>query len=153
MTAPPADVVLTERVGRRGVLLIILGVLWMMVGVVVSEPKDRFSRPGPDSGPMHYMDEAPWFPLVWLAGGALAVVCALLRARLRRDDYGFNGLAIPPAASTLMYAASWSTHLVTGNYGRPTAWAPAVLFALATGLVLFLSGWSDMRDPHLIGPQ
>jgi hypothetical protein len=137
------------RLGRRGLLLILLGAAYVTIGTgFVLVPMERFSRPGP-GGILNAMD-SPWVGALWIVGGVLAVASGILRPWTLRDGYGFNGLALPPFLWMAGYAWSTVAYVVTaGALGRANAWIAAIVYLALTAIVLFLARWPDPDDPHL----
>ena len=140
-------------VGTRGSILLILGAIWIIVGIgFLLNPVERFSRPGP-GGLLDFLDEGPGvyiFSGMWVVGGAVALVVAFLRAKTCEDDLGFNGVGLPPLLWGFGYWWSWITHLLfDGEYGRSSAYIGALLYSTLCVLVVFLS--HHVRD-HPEGP-
>jgi len=141
----------TAHLGRRGLSLILFGILWTLVGVgILGGPSDRFSRPGP-GGTLEFMDSANW-AWMWIGFGALSVISGFLRRRVRLlDEWGFNSLLIPAWVWTLTYGWSAVTYIVTmGEYGQGRAWVGCVVYGVISLAILVIAGWPDPSDERAI---
>lgn len=134
---------LIRAVGTRGVCLLLLGTLWVILGLLFTiHPMERFSRVGP-GGVLDFLDRNPG-PLIlgslWIVGGSLAILTAFQRPITCKDDLGFNGIALPP----FFWAAGywWSFIINTfsdGRYGRSNVYLAAFLYSILVILPMFLS--------------
>lgn len=130
-------------IGTRGSLLLILGTIWTIIGTgFLTNPIERFSKPGP-GGRLDFLDSPPInyiFSSIWLVGGIVSIFIAFYRARSCEDDWGFNGVALPPLLWGFAYLWSWLLHFVfDGEVGRETGYIGALLHFTITMLVVFLS--------------
>jgi hypothetical protein len=129
--------------GTRGVCLLILGSLWSILGVAfVTNPMERFSRPGP-GGVLDLLDDGPGvyiFGSMWIVGGVTAIAVAAQRPITCKDDLGFNGVAMPPF---LWGSGYWWSFFINsfsdGQYGRPGSYIAGLLYWDITILIVFLS--------------
>lgn len=138
-----------SRIGRRTLILLHGGSVWIMFGwAVYTAPIERFSRPGPD--PLNIMD-TPYAGVMWVACGVLAVACAALRPRLRGgDSVGFAGLVTPPIVWVVAYIWSAIAYVVTGGEaGSPRAGIGLLTWYLVSAFVLIVAGWPDPTDPSI----
>jgi hypothetical protein len=137
-------------VGTRGICLLIFGTMWLILGLAfTANPIDRFSQPGPGSAPgtwrgvLDFLDKTPGaylFASMWLVGGATAVIVAFQRPLTCRDDWGFNGAALPPFFWGAAYWWSFFTHAITdGEFGRPNTYLAGILYWTLLILIVFLS--------------
>lgn len=148
-----AELVVIRKVGTRGSLLLILGTIWVILGMgFLMFPMERFSRPGP-GGPLDFLDEGPGvhiFSSMWILGGVIAFYTAFRRSRTCEDDLGFNGVALPPFLWSMGYWWSWIIHLVfDGEVGRANTYIAALIYSTLTVLIVFLS--HHLQD-HPEGP-
>ncbi len=135
---------LIRTFGRRGVFLLMFGVIYLVMGTsVLLVDASRFTAI-PLVGP--FLDHPLW-GLMWLAAGITAIVNGAMRAWTRSDEIGFGALLIPPGAWSIFYATSTVVHLATrGDEGR-TAVSGFAVWALVWFVVVLVSGWPD-ADPH-----
>lgn len=130
-------------IGTRGCVLLILGAIWTIIGAAfLANPIERFSKPGP-GGYLDFLDEGPGvyiFSGMWLLGGTVAIVVAILRPTTCEDDLGFNGVGLPPLLWGFGYWWSWIVHLLfDGQYGRGNGYIGGLLYSTLSLLVIFLS--------------
>lgn len=138
-----AETYMITKVGTRGVLLLILGFMWTVLGTgFLINPMERFSKPGP-GGTLDFLDKGPGvyiFASMWIVGGAIAIVIAFQRPITCRDDIGFNGVCLPPFLWGAGYWWSWVLHqLSSGEFGRPNTYVAGLVYWTITLLVMFLS--------------
>lgn len=144
---------LIYKVGTRGVLLLILGFLWILLGFAfLVNPMERFSKPGP-GGVLDFLDTSPGlyiFAGMWIAGGTVALVTAFQRPITCKDDLGFNGIGLPPF---LWGAGYWWSFLLSnlsgGEFGRPNTYLAGILYWTISIMIMFLS--RNLSD-HPEGP-
>lgn len=132
-----------KLVGTRGSLLLILGTIWIIIGIgFLVNPTERFSRPGP-GGYLDFLDEGPGvyvFSSMWVVGGTVAIVIAFYRTITCEDDLGFNGVGLPPLLWGFGYWWSWIVHfLFDGEFGRSNAYIGGLLYSTISILIIFLS--------------
>ncbi len=142
---------LIRRFGRRGILLILLGSMWALIGYGFAADgfQRRFSSPA-GGGPLEFLDTPPWPGFMWILGGVVALVSGLTRGVSAKDSYGFVGLTLPPFAWAGAYFWSWTTNMIFGpTIGQSDSWIGAVVFLAVVTMVLFLARWPDPDDPHL----
>jgi hypothetical protein len=134
--------------GRRCLVLLLFGGLWIVIGIsTLLNRVDRFSANGPD-GPLQFMDDPPLAGVMWIVGGATAVIFGILRPYLRQDGFGFHGLAIPPFLWALFYVYSWFLNVTSnGEAGRETAFVGAIVYGTVATMVLFIADWPDPDEP------
>lgn len=141
-----------RRVGRRGLLLMLGGLAWTLVGISLStQHVERFSAPGyqPDSA-LQWFD-LPWVGWVWIGAGIVALITGLLRDRTvvsRHDAIGFNAWLTPPLVWFALNVWSGGTYLVTGGLdGNVTSAVGVVTWALISLVIVVVAGWPDPTDP------
>ncbi|CAA9364545.1 MAG: hypothetical protein AVDCRST_MAG68-5053 [uncultured Gemmatimonadetes bacterium] len=142
-----------RQFGRRGILLVLLGLMWTFVGVgLTTISQQRFSADNDvNGGPLQFLDDyTPVIGGFWILGGLLALVGGFIRKNNPRDDYGFLGLSVPVFATFSLYLWSFAVNISTdGVFGRPNSWLPAVVYFVVFATVLFVARWPDPDDPHL----
>lgn len=144
---------LIRWVGTRGVILLIFGLMWVLLGFsFITLPVEHFSRPGP-GGILDYLDHPPIAWIIsgtWLVGGIVAIISAIQRPRTCEDGWGFIGVSLPPTVWGTCYFMSWMSYLFShGVYGRPTAYIAWFIYTTMTFVVMFLS--RNLQD-HPEGP-
>lgn len=121
-----------RRVGRRGAVLSLKGVMCVLYGysLLVQPPVDR-------RGIRLLLDLMPvqawgW---AWIAAGVLAVGCAWRRQG--RDWPGF------PAV--LLVVVPWSTGSLVSwwLYDNPRGWASAAIWAAFAGVTAIVAAWPE----------
>jgi len=139
---------LFRLVGRRGLLLLMFGVLWVLLGIgVLASRQPRFSGPGPAVLVLTVLDDAAtgW---LWIAAGLASIIAGLVRRRMGgRDAVGFNFLLAPPLLWLLGYLWSFAVWAVTSASGRETAWVAAIVWVIMCAFILLIAGWPDPDDP------
>jgi hypothetical protein len=135
-----------QRIGRRGAVLLTLGFAWIMfgVGVLLEEP-----IPGTEKL-LHEQIPGPIRFTLWASMGLFAMANAFAPPR-KSDKWGFLALYIMPAERALSYVWGWigSWDNVDG-YSR--GWFSAIVWIIVMILVLITSGWKepvnsiDLRD-------
>lgn len=138
-----------RQLGRRGLFLTLFGLLWVCVGVsvLVSSMSTWFSGTGPPL-PVVSLLEHPVSGLLWVVAGLASGVSAAIRRRRRgHDGAGFNALLVPPFLWLMGYVWSQAAWIVTGTYGRSTAWIAICVWVIICASVILAAGWPDPDDP------
>lgn len=138
--------------GRRGAMLLVFGVLWIIMGAGTTQtPLD------PDSPLVHERFPEGLRGSLWLATGALAIFYAWRPPGLR-DAVGFVALYAMPATRVLSFGWAYLDHLIPwiGGPGQDDAWRGAVVYAAMIAAVVITAGWPEpphqqLPDDH--GPQ
>jgi len=131
----------SQRLGRRGTLLTLLGTGYGLYGAgqFLSGPATRFGDLGPLTGAIN-SHVVGW---VFIVGGTVGLVVGL-RPRREADGPGWVGVFVPLAIWSLLYHVAWITGAVTGGvYGNGNAWVTSIVWTLQTLVVLVIAGWPD----------
>jgi hypothetical protein len=147
-----------RRVGRRGLLLLLGGLAWILVGVgLLNQPVERFSAPGYQADSLLQWFDRAWVGWVWIAAGVIALVTGGTRNRAlvsRHDAVGFNAWLTPPLTWLALYVWSGGTYLFTrGADGNDNSAVGTVTWALICLVIIVVAGWPDPTDPasrHLV---
>lgn len=126
------------RIGNRGAVLVILGVLWLLTAVGIA------SAPISQAGRLLPYEHLPvWFRVtLWAVPGLLAIVVAVWR---RWDDLAWALLIVPVAERALSFAWAWGVDMFTG--GDPTAWRGFLVYAATGTLIYFCAAGLDQAPP------
>jgi hypothetical protein len=138
------------RFGRRTLILLHCGSVWLVTGwVILGAPMERFSRPG-IGGALQILD-APEWGAMWIVGGILAIMNAIVRRFWNgRDVLGFLGLITPPFVWLIFYAWSAVTYVSSnGEYGNARSGVGLLVWYLVSAFVLIVAGWPDPDDPDI----
>lgn len=136
-----------RMLGRRGLLLLLFGLLWICYGVaiVAVDLPPRFSDV---HFPVLSMLDGFWAGLLWMLAGISAVVTAFARKSFKgKDSLGFNSLLIPPVVWVLGYSWSIVLWLCTEQYGKPSGWVALVVWLIVCAFVMLVADWPDPDDP------
>jgi hypothetical protein len=137
-----------RTIGRRGVFLVMFGVIYVAVGASVwGLETRRFTDIAPIIGPL--LDSHGW-GIMWALCGVLAVVTGVRRGQNAEDGLGFAALLVPPAAWTIFYAASVVAYLTTsGEFGRINSVPGVAVWSIVWFVILLVSGWPEAeRQPR-----
>jgi len=135
------------HLGRRGGVLLILGVIWVFIGIsTIVDPSAGF---GADHQGLFHEGLPSWLRATLWIGTALFALSSAWRVAGRRDDWGYMALILMPIVRTASYAWAWLIHL-TGGHGDPTGWLGALVWATLAILVFTISGWPE--TPSFILP-
>jgi hypothetical protein len=142
---------LLRQFGRRGVFLIMFGLIYLCFGgisFVIDSP--RF-----DDIPLigHILD-SPWWGVMWLVGGGVAVGVGIARSRGVHDGPGFTALLVPPVVWSAFYALSTITFIASGGVlGRILSLPSLLVWSVVWTVVLLIAGWPDTTRPeHVAAP-
>lgn len=144
----------TNRFGRRKLVLVHCGSVWLLTGwAVMVDPIERFSRPGPGAE-LQFLDSPHW-GVMWIAGGIFAFVNAIVRKHIDgRDVFGYAGIVTPPFVWLIFYLWSAALHLFSrGELGNSRAPLGALTWYLISAFVLIVAGWPDPDDPDITHPN
>ena len=137
-----------NRIGRRGLLLVLGGLSWLGVGILlIAEPRDRFSSPGAGTDSILQVLDSPLFAYMWVIAGFIAMFTGLFRDRRlinAHDAVGFNALLTPPLSWTLFFAWSYAVNLATGGReGQSTGLYSFIVWALICLFIMVVAGWPE----------
>lgn len=131
---------LAKRLGRRGASLLVLGIIFVLVGLqtLLSPPVADFS----DRFLLHTLIPHPLQAALWIVPGLLALKAATIRGP-GPDGFGFVALVVPLVVRIVSYLFSVVAFLLgagTWAYG----WASALIWIAILALVLIISGWAEV---------
>jgi hypothetical protein len=144
----PANLKLTDRIGRRGLLLILGGLSWTAIGIThLFNPMERFSSPGDGTDTILQILDGSWIGILWIIAGTLAFTTGAFRKRWSTENYdalGYNAFLTPPLVWMLFYAWSFSTWLATdGREGQFANIYAFVIYALISLFIMVVAGWPE----------
>lgn len=139
------------RLGRRGLVLILFGLVWILIGRrIFFEPRYQFSQGNPDSLVVLSVMDNPLWGFLWIICGAGAVIVGFLRTHrpfCGRDAIGFNLISIPVFLWTTFFIISWVLSFITdGGRGQSSAYYGMLLYGVIFGLITTLAGWPEGMD-------
>lgn len=123
-----------RRVGRRGVFLILFGVVYLLLGysylgVTVTPVVRQALRLALNVAPLQV------YAWAWVTAGAICVVSGLVSPA--RKPIGFTTAVLMPTLWAVVYMAAW----VDGDI--PRGWVTAVLFAAIAAAVAVVAGMPE----------
>jgi hypothetical protein len=123
--------------GRRGAVLLILGIAWVLQGARVAVR--------PYSPPEHLHEMLPgWLRVgMWVVAGGIAVYAAF-RRHPGQDTPGFVALMVPLGIRAFSYVWGSFTWLFT-EQGSAVAALDATLWIVLVVLVVTIAGWAEPR--------
>ena len=141
-----------KQVGRRGTVLLTLGVLWLLLGCSVFLSMD-IPTAAP-AGVFHLLIPADVRGLLWMLTGVIAM-CAAFRPPGFIDAFGWTALYAMPALRMVSYLSGWLDWIVPfGTPGYERGWVPAITWAVIVVLVARCAGWPEpARVPPLTDEQ
>lgn len=126
-----------DRVGRRGAVLSLKGLMALLYGYA------QLIAPAVDTRGMHLllqlMPPRCW-AWAWMTAGSVALVSAWLRQGW--DWLGFAGIYLVAAPWSLSYLASW------GLYDNARGWIAALIWAAFGGVAAICTGWAEPPRAH-----
>lgn len=141
-----------QRIGRRGLLLVLGGLAWILLGasVLTQPPVNRFTSP--DAPGPQFLDilERPGTGMVWVGCGFVAALVGAVHDRTiakQHDAVGFNALLIPPML--WMFAFGWAilAHLISGGReGSETGSYGFAIWIIVVAFIIVVAGWPDPSD-------
>ena len=141
---------LVRRLGRRGMLLLLLGIAWILVGSTgIAIPSDRFSSPGIGADTiLQMLDSAPVY-FLWIVSGSIAVFVGSLHDRRIINKYealGWNAVLTPPLVWMVFYIWSFFIWMVThGEEGRAQGLYGLVVWAVVSLIIMIVAGWPEEK--------
>lgn len=143
---------LIDLVGRRGMVLFIIGTIWALYGLSMLT-----AGTVPVETPPHAVWHLTLSPTVrgslWLGTGILAVYTAV--SRPRTDTPGFLALVVGPMIWTFSYLASWAVWLLPlSNPGYSHGITAGLSWASVITLVATIASWPEPLSGcgHTHGP-
>lgn len=130
-----------KQVGRRGTVLLMLGVVWLLLGYSVFLSMDIPT--GAPEGGFHLSIPADVRGLLWTLTGVTAM-CAAFRPPGFSDAFGWTALYVMPAVRTVSYLSGWLDWIVPfGTPGHERGWVPAITWAVIVVLIATCAGWPE----------
>lgn len=141
-----------SRLGKRGEVLVVFGVLWLVIGLgVLVNPRDISPTL------LHAQLPIPARIGLWWLAGLLAIVTA---TRERWQWIGYTALILPPAIRALSYVLSVVFNLpdspitIAGTPADPTLIPGRLqLLALYLGMVAALYRFASWPEPSTTTPE
>lgn len=126
---------LTTKLGRRGTVLCLLGLLWLLQGMAILSEEATTPYVLFD---IFDLQRA----IVWIVTGAIALASA--RHPPGSDVVGFISLYIMAAYNVLGYLVGFITWIVPdGNDGAPQGFLGAIFWTVVLVLIVVVSGWEE----------
>lgn len=139
---------LVRRLGRRGTLLILLGMAWLLIGVTgIVLPQDRFSSPG--IGPDIFLQiiDGPEVNLGWIIAGGMAFTVGCLHDRRlfnRHEAFGWNAILTMPLVWMSFFIWSFTVWVLSdGEGGRPNGLYAAIVWSVVSAIIMIMAGWPE----------
>jgi hypothetical protein len=134
--------VLKTSVGNRGVVLALLGLIWMVLGTTVSE----------HSRPTLIHEKFPLWAavLIWSVPGAFAVLAAI---RHKLDPTAWGLLVIGPTVRAVSYGWGWATNAYPDGWRGLLVWAAVWLLVNRCAAGLDRPAPWDGRERRAWTPQ
>lgn len=134
---------LTNRLGRRGAFLLLLGLLWCAIGYA------RLS--GLASADGTFLQGLPNWARgsAWLATGLVSAAYAWAPPRFP-DAIGFVALYIMPLITGGAYIVGWLMWII-GDNGLPTGWLGAAFWFGFVVVIQIVAGWVEPTPPLPVG--
>lgn len=144
MSSPHADRQLRRRlrlrIGRRGTALLILGGIWVLIGIAVWTTSTVVD---PSRYLLHERIPVPIRALAWTGTGAVALASAF-RRHPGADRWGFVALVVLPIERAGSYAFAWAWSIIgPPGQGFPAGFGFALIWAAFTGLIVLIAGWPE----------
>lgn len=121
-----------RRVGRRGAVLTLKGIMALLYGYGLLVQPIQDTRGVRLLLQLMPLQAWAW---TWVAAGSVAIVCAWLRPG--RDWPGFAAIYLIVSPWSLAYLTSWWL------YGNPRGWAAAVIWAAFGGVAAICAAWPE----------
>lgn len=146
---PPStdSIPVAHALGRRGVVLILLGVMEIFRGVTVWSG----IRWEDDYAPVFNAIPLPLRSGLWIAFGVVGIICALSPRRLDWQAAGFAVLVLMPIERAAGHLWAWMAWLIPGSPGGDGyGWAWAGWWLCGSAVIWVMSQW-DEDIPRLRG--
>jgi hypothetical protein len=139
-----------RRLGRRGLLLLLSGAAWLLIGIeTVRRPFPRFTADPPSNELLRVFSDPHW-GWVWVISGTVAFAMGVLRTHAtvrRHDSIGFNAILTPPFLWLLFYLWSFVVGLVThGRQGRTESLYGVIVWFLVSLFIIVVAGWPEPTE-------
>lgn len=137
-----------DQLGRRGATLLLMGTLWLLVGVSVTHGLDApYDEPPP--GVFHLLIPETVRGLIWTVTGMLAVVYAF-RPPGFSDAFAWTALYLMPTMRTVSFGVGWLDSMIPwGTEGYSRGWVPMVTWGIVVALIVVCAGWREPIDVSL----
>lgn len=148
-----------RRVGRRGLLLILGGLAWVLIGLDVTRHRvPRFVSPHPvprSNSILVVMNDHRW-GWAWILFGTVAFLSGVLRRYpliRRHDSVGFNALLTPPFLWMLYFIWSGVVYLASdGQQGQDgQSFYGVVVWFLVNLFIITCAGWPETTESIVVG--
>ena len=146
-----------RRLGRRGTVLVMLGLVWIVQGLAVGTSPRSTER-----GAQYLVHETlpTWLRVaLWTGTGIVAVWAGFRQIPPGRDSYGFVALVILPIERGASFGWGFLLYLWhqlvehvewlpwdTAPMGYPRGAIGAVSWLTIAALLMVISGWADPRN-------
>jgi hypothetical protein len=143
---------LIQRLGRRGILLILLGLAWIGVGISNLIIRiDRFSSPGIGTDTILQMLDGPEINFIWIGAGSIAFLVGCFHDRRivsKHEALGWNAVLTLPLLWMFFYIWSFWIYVATdGNEGRGAGLYGCIVWALVSTMIMIVAGWPEEKLP------
>ena len=131
-----------KHLGRRGVVLFILGIAWTLIGVAnVTDPTGFADN---SNGHLIHLGIDPRVRLAWWAvAGVLAIVYSFVPPR-HSDAIGFAALVVPAAIRCASYGWGWLMYVIPGDDpGDSAGWVGALVWLCILAFIVTVAGWRE----------
>lgn len=149
---------LFKKIGRRGLILTLTGLIWVLYGIEYLQFFVRRFSPNQSGGFAFFaIIDSPYLGWVWIICGAVAMVIGVARNRIQRiphDSVGFNAILLPAVCWAIFYFWSWVIWIFTGgDFGIANSSVGFLVWSLVTIFILIIAGWPDPSDPQRLIPE
>lgn len=128
--------------GRRGGVLLTIGVAWTLQGVSIGVVGDP-AWPD-DAALLHLAVPVPIRISLWVGTGVLAILGATVN-RPRWERWGYMALVLMPMERAASFTWAWVTWLIATDVGYERGWVAALSWAVTVLLIVIISGWEEPR--------
>jgi hypothetical protein len=121
-----------RRVGRRGAILILKGIMSLLFGCSL------LLQPLPNTIGIRLLLKlmpAHFWGWAWVVAGCIALTCAVLKPG--RDWPGFAAVYLMSSSWALAYLTSWWL------YGNSRGWITSIIFAAFGGVAAVAAAWPE----------
>lgn len=152
---------LVRRLGRRGMLLLLFGLAWTLVGITgIFIPQDRFSSPGIGPDTILQAIDGPEVHLGWIIAGGIAFTIGCFHDRRiisKHEALGWNAILTMPLLWMSFFVWSFTVWLLTdGEGGRANGLYGFIVWAVVSGIIMITAGWPEenFKNPgRLVDPE